>query len=363
MGGIERYTYYISRSLLQKGYKVIVITSQYKDSLLNEETLDGIKIYRLPVKRIAKNRYPFLKKNKLYKQLLEKIKTENIDYYVSNTRFQFPAILGTELAAEVGKKSIVIEHGTGYLTFDNPLIDFFLRRIERYLVAKVKKNTDLFYGVSKQSATWLKEFDIQAKGELYNAVEASEFEKYYQSENKKKKIVLSYSGRLIKKVKGIEKLLSVFEALSKEFDNLELFICGDGPLYKKICIQYQNENIHFLGVVSHDKVMEINNRSDIFVLLSKVEGFSTSMLEAAMLGNVVITSDVGGAKELIPNEDYGYVIENSEEVLLTTLRELIAHPEKMRSIQEKITKRVLENYTWDKTVAAFEKAFDDTESN
>jgi hypothetical protein len=64
------------------------------------EIVDGLKIYRLPIKNIWKSRYPFLKKNKTYHELIEKIKEENIDYFISNTRFQLPAILGAKMARD-----------------------------------------------------------------------------------------------------------------------------------------------------------------------------------------------------------------------------------------------------------------------
>ncbi|MFC4653053.1 glycosyltransferase family 4 protein [Lactococcus nasutitermitis] len=360
-GGIERYTYNVAIRLRKKGYNIIVVTSQ-ENNQKDEEIIDGVKVYRLPIRKIWQERYPFFKKNQHYKQLLQKIREEKIDYYVCNTRFQLPALLGTQLAKENNKKALVLEHGTTYLTLNNKFLDFFLHKVEKILIQRVKKNTDIFYGVSQEAADWLKEFNINSKGVLYNAVDPAEFDKYFTQKTKPDKITISFSGRLQATFKGVEILLSAFEQLSKEYNNVELIIAGDGPIYKKMTQRYQQENIKFLGYIHHDKVMELNNQSDIFVLLSKIEGFSTSMIEAAMMKNVVITTDVGGAYELLPDSTYGYVIENSEEALLKALRDLINHPEKIRPIQEKVSQRVMEKYTWNKTVENFEKAFIELES-
>ncbi|MGM9885638.1 MAG: glycosyltransferase family 4 protein [Lactococcus sp.] len=356
LGGVERYTYNIAKKLLEKGYRVIVVTTQDDETLKNEEVLEGIKVYRLPIKNIWKSRYPFFKKNKTYHDLIAKIEAEQIDYFVANTRFHLAAILGTKMAKKQGKEALVLEHGTTYLTLNNPVLDFFLKRIERALIGQVKKNSSIFYGVSKEAADWIKVFGIQSKGVLYNAVDSDDLAKYLKEE-KKDKIVLSYSGRLQAKFKGVETLLSAFTKISQEFPNLELVIAGDGPIFEEMKASYPQENISFLGYVSHDEVMKLNNKSDIFVLLSKIEGFSTSMIEAALLENVVITTNVGGAHELIPSDEYGFVIENSEEALLTSLRQLLNQPEKIKSIQENVSKRVLENFTWDKTAEAFIDAF------
>ncbi|MDT2583716.1 glycosyltransferase family 4 protein [Lactococcus petauri] len=358
-GGVERYTYNIAQKLIAKGYNIIIVTTQHEEYLKEEEVVDGIKVYRLPIRNVWKNRYPFLKKNKEYRRTLEKIKSENIDYYIVNTRFYMTSILGARLASENGKEAMIIEHGTTYLTMNNPVIDFFLHHIERTLIQRIKKNTATFYGVSQEAANWLTEFGVESKGVVYNAIDSNDFDNYYSRiKDTSGKIIISYSGRLQAKFKGVETLLAAFSKLSQEVDHLELIIAGDGPIYKDMIAQYTQENIKFLGRIPHDKVMEINNKSDIFVLLSKIEGFSTAMLEAALLKNVVITTNVGGARELIPNESFGFVIENDETVLLDTLRSLVQDVDKIRRIQENVSQRVLENYTWDKTAESFLKAFE-----
>ena len=336
-GGIERYTYNIAKKLIARGYRVIIVTSKHSETLSYESIDEGIKIYRLPIYDFGKRRYPFLKKNILYQKLLKEIKEEDIDYYVINTRFQLPSLLGATLAKEKGKQAIVIEHGTTYLTVNNKLFDRILHCIERLLIAKVKRNSRIFYGVSQEAANWLVEFGIESKGVLYNAIDSSDFLKYYQEKKSDGKIRISYAGRLQAKFKGVETLLSAFSKLSQEYDNLELTIAGDGPIYSEMMSQYNQKNIIFLGQVSHERVMQMNNESDIFVLLSKIEGFSTALLEAALLKNAIITTNVGGAKELLPDETYGYIVENDEAALIEALRDLITHPQKCVNMQKKVS--------------------------
>ena len=356
-GGIERYTYNIAKKLIARGYRVIIVTSKHSETLSYESIDEGIKIYRLPIYDFGKRRYPFLKKNILYQKLLKEIKEEDIDYYVINTRFQLPSLLGATLAKEKGKQAIVIEHGTTYLTVNNKLFDRILHCIERLLIAKVKRNSRIFYGVSQEAANWLVEFGIESKGVLYNAIDSSDFLKYYQEKKSDGKIRISYAGRLQAKFKGVETLLSAFSKLSQEYDNLELTIAGDGPIYSEMMSQYNQKNIIFLGQVSHERVMQMNNESDIFVLLSKIEGFSTALLEAALLKNAIITTNVGGAKELLPDETYGYIVENDEAALIEALRDLITHPQKCVNMQNKVSERVLQNFTWENTADEFETAF------
>ena len=156
--------------------------------------------------------------------------------------------------------------------------------------------------------------------------------------------------------------MSVFEQLTKEFNNLELVIAGSGSLQKTLKKKYKQKNIKFLGFVTHDKVMEVNALSDIFVLMSRSEGFSTAMLEAGLLGNVIITTPtVGGAHDVVPDETYGYIIENDEQKLLTTLRTLLLNKIKINEIKKKVSRRILENFTWIQTTESFIKVFEEME--
>lgn len=359
LGGVERYTYNIAKKLTEKGYRVIIVTTQHDETLSNEEMQGGINIYRLPVRKIWKNRYPFLKKNKIYHSLLKKISEEPIDYYVANTRFHLPAILGVKMAKEKGKEAIVIEHGSSYLTLNHPILDFFLRKIEHWLIKKVRKDTSLFYGVSNEASEWLKNFNIQAKGVLPNAVAVEEYLNQKIQKNDEK-IIISYAGRLIPQMKGVEILLSAFQKLSQERKNIELIISGNGPLLDEVQKKYSQDNIKFLGYVPYEKVLEIDAKSDVFVLMSRSEGFATAMLEAAMLENVIVTTPtVGGAKDIMPDNSYGFIIENNESTLLDTLNSILDNREKMRTIQKKVSKNVLENFTWEQSAESFIRVFNE----
>ncbi|MDG6190859.1 glycosyltransferase family 4 protein [Lactococcus garvieae] len=169
--------------MVARGYRVIIITSKHSNDLSHESIEEGIKIYRLPIYNFGKKRYPFPRKNKMYKELLKKIKAENIDYFVINTRFQLPSLIGAKIAKEQGKQAIVTEHGTTYLTINSKFFDKILHIIEKLLIAQVKKNSKIFYGVSQEAANWLSEFNITAKGVLYNAIDSNDFPKYFKEKN------------------------------------------------------------------------------------------------------------------------------------------------------------------------------------
>lgn len=75
------------------------------------------------------------------------------------------------------------------------------------------------------------------------------------------------------------------------------------------------------------------------------------------MNNVIVTTNVGGATELIPNQEYGYVIKDDKETLLKTLKLIVDDTKKMAEIQKRVHDRVVENFNWNKSIESFEKAF------
>ena len=114
--------------------------------------------------------------------------------------------------------------------------------------------------------------------------------------------------------KGFDNLLMIFSKVVEVHPDWKLKIAGSGDegkkqlmlLSKKLNIQ---ENIVFLGFCSNIK--EELQRSSIFVLSSKYEGFSMILAEAMSQGCACISFDcVAGPSEIIENETDGILVED-----------------------------------------------------
>ncbi len=81
----------------------------------------------------------------------------------------------------------------------------------------------------------------------------------------------------------------------------------EGELKKLIIDNNLSDNIHFHGFEKSKD--QIYSNLDIVVNYSKVpESFSLTVLEALSFGKIVIASDIGGPKELITNNENGFLI-------------------------------------------------------
>ncbi len=114
--------------------------------------------------------------------------------------------------------------------------------------------------------------------------------------------------------KGFDNLLKIFSKVVEDHPDWKLKIAGSGDegkrhlmlLSKKLNIQ---ENVVFLGFCSNIK--EELQRSSIFVLSSRYEGFPMVLIEAMSQGCACISFDcVSGPGEIIENEIDGILVED-----------------------------------------------------
>ena len=353
LGGVERYTSKVVE-ILKKKYNIIIVTtndSNYK----SKEIIDDIKVYRLPVYSLCKNRYPFLHKNSEYKELLEDLNKEKIDYIICNTRYYQTSILGSKVSKDKKCPLYVIDHSSNHISVGNKIFDFFGSIYEHHLTKKIKRYNPKFYGVSKRCNKWLKHFDIKASGVFYNAIDDKVYNEFYHEVNNGDTIVLSYIGRIIKE-KGVLNLLEAFSELRKKYSNIELHIAGDGPLLEKIKNEYTDSHIHFLGKLNYEEVMNLCVKTDIFVHPSMYpEGLPTSILEAGVMKCAVVATDRGGTKEVINNSNVGLIVKENVEDLVKKLDFLLSNYDEMNKLKENIHNRIIHNFTWKQTAKAIEK--------
>lgn len=121
------------------------------------------------------------------------------------------------------------------------------------------------------------------------------------------KITFGIATRLVTD-KGIGEAIEAFNKLNKSHIDTKLLIIGDGPEAAKFKKQAgNNESIVFMGHLA-DPFGEMNSL-DVFLHPTYHESFSTSLVEASMLGLPIITTRVGGNPEIIKDNKTGLLVE------------------------------------------------------
>ena len=132
--------------------------------------------------------------------------------------------------------------------------------------------------------------------------------------------------------KGLPDLLEAFARIRHARAPLKLAIVGGGPMLKKL----ESLAIEF-GIAddcvfapSTDHVAAWLQAIDLFVLPSRSEALSNSLMEAMACGCCAVASDAGGNRELIRHGETGMVFRAGDVAGLAALLELLAGNSSLR---------------------------------
>jgi len=254
-------------------------------------------------------------------------------------------------------RKICTLHGIGYNDVyfkKGRFVGGVYRLIERFalkradLIIAVDENTKNFYG---EKYPWLKDkiivIPIGIDTKLFRPMDKHKIREKYGFE-KEDKIIL-YVGRF-KREKGLDLLLESFKYVKREMPNCKLVLVGDGrerENLKNLVKDLELNDVIFMGMLEYNKIPEIMNCADVFVLCSLFESGPLVIQEAIACGIPVVTTDVGRVREFIKNNKVGKIVErNSEEIA----REILNFISKADSAEiRNICRKVGENFSFEKT--------------
>lgn len=136
----------------------------------------------------------------------------------------------------------------------------------------------------------------------------------------------------INEVKGFDRLLNAHRRLLADGIRNKVCILGTGEDEERLTQEAKRQGVSdsFCLLGFRENPYQYISRSDLFVCSSRREGFSTAVTEALILGVPVVSTDCSGAKELLgENNEYGIVVENSEEGIYRGMKEMLSDPAKL----------------------------------
>ena len=353
MGGIEAFTQSISRALADLGNEVLVVTNDTEglDAGISHE--EGVEIMRLPCFPLISGRFPLAKHDSSYRALLKDLDERHLDGVLINARFYFHSLLGMKVARRHGLRPVVLDHGSAWLSFSNPILDPVVRFYERSLTAIGKAKYDpAYYGISKKSSEWLKTFGIQSCGEITNSIDAAQFRALSSGRDFRAELglgdafLVAFVGRLIPE-KGVSALIEASESDEMRKRGVVFLLAGDGPLAATVNAA-QGEGLHWLGRLNRPDISALLQQADVLCLPTRSEGFSTTLLEASACGCPSIVTDVGGARELIPNGDFGTIIGSGTVAsVLNAVKQLVDSPGLLNKQSTNCQSMAESSYCWE----------------
>lgn len=220
------------------------------------------------------------------------------------------------------------------------------------LVASAAKYVDSITVVSKSELGLVKQHlaaypnIIKKLQVIYNGAFDTAGNKVSKRDNKI--CTFLYVGRVVRD-KGIVEMINAFNTLYEKNKNTQLVIVGDGPDRKEFEKLTINNSIHFMG--HQDDPRKYLSTTDIFVYPTYHEGFSLSLVEAAMMSLPIITTNVGGNPEIIINNKTGLLVssKNTDDLYLA-MEKLFKDPSLRKRLSESARSSFEKSFRFDKIV-------------
>ena len=293
---------WIMTRVKDSNFQITENSLNFEENYIRSLNEHGIKV-RFLEKRVNKDSLKtWLKIRKLYKDIKPDIIHTHLESVTFNTAI---GLLGK------GVKQIQTIHN----------IKIGYPKIQRFFLDKILiKNI----AISREVALNMLEAGLNKHKieEIPNAVNLEKF-RNNEREIKKPKIYLAV-GRLTEQ-KNHELMIKSYSKFIQKIDNEKekplLKIIGEGSKKEKLENLIQElkmrDYIKLLGV--RDNIPELLKEADVYIMTSKWEGFSISLIEAAASGLPIIASNVGSNTLICKNNTNGWIFESEDEVRLTEL--------------------------------------------
>jgi sugar transferase (PEP-CTERM/EpsH1 system associated) len=254
-------------------------------------------------------------------------------------------------------------HGEHGWDVDDPDGNAMRYRLMRRAVGSLVQR---FVAVSQEIEQWL----VQDVGlpeskvvRICNGVDTEGFRPAAQSADRDRPLTFGTVTRF-SEIKDPFNTLEAFLAARAEVrrrgGRIKLIMVGDGPLLgavkEKVRSAHAHDDICFPGK-RHD-VENWLRRLDVFVLGSRREGISNTILEAMAAGLPVVATRTGGNLELVSNGCTGILVPpESSDALAKALLSYVVDPLSMRRHGANARQRAVEQYSIDRMISNYDELY------
>ena len=296
IGGIETHVREISERLVKKSFKVEVLSSDPSGKLPKEENINGVKVRRF--RSWAPNEAYYFSRE-LKKYLVKN--SARFDVVHAHSYHAFPALYAAQ-----AKNSNVFVFTPHYLGRGQTFFRNLLHIPYKFIAKKLFEKSDKVICVSKYEKNLVMD-NFKFKDEkvviIPNGVDIDELSKYKWTPRLSHPRI-TYSGRLERYQKNVDKLIRSFRILTHEYHvDAELLIIGTGPyeanmmrLIKKLRLQ---NHVVLKRWLPRWEYLEELASSNVFVMPSEHECYGISAAEAIVVGVPTVVANSTALSEYV----------------------------------------------------------------
>lgn len=293
-GGAERVVSNLSNQFIEKGYDVHIITL-LTDSI-EYDLNPKVKVINLSKNNIAYYKLILFWIKNLHKYFLENSDRKVISFFIKINLIAIVASSFTKVKLIVSERTDPFSDGrSSFLNF----LSYVLYKKCNYVVYQTEELASFFYKYFKKRTVVIP-----------NPVVIKE---YLCNQEPKENIIVSVGN--LKEAKNYFMLIEAINRIKDRLDGYKVIIYGEGILRRDLenkIKSYNLENTIFLPGSIND-VQEKIYKARLFVLTSNYEGMSNALQEAMALGLCCIATDCLGTKEIIMNNESGFIIKKNDD--------------------------------------------------
>lgn len=305
-GGVSEYLKYFFKYSDVENYEIYFACSNYYE--------DDIDIFNKLIKNVnmiqMEREINLLSDYRSYRKLLDyarKIKPDIIHAHSSKAGV-YARLIGKKINVPVVYNS----HGWSFTMDVSYIKKYIYGFIEKYLSIFTKKIINI--SESEQHSA-MKYIDIRKMTIIRNGIDLEKYDKAFDIKKIKEQYGIEKDALIIGMVARLsaQKDPDLFVDIAKYISNrinkkVHFIIVGDGELCNHIEARFKNENLNYTITGWINNVPEIISIFDIALLTSKWEGFGLVIAEYMASAKPVVASEVGGIKEIIKNNENGFLI-------------------------------------------------------
>lgn len=369
MGGLERVLIEMLQSLDRSRYNIslIIEDNSGKENVFLDQVPEGIDIYFLkPESLIEKTHYHRERKKNLYHKLMYNLlMSKEHSFVVNKTKDVLK-----EIEKKYGEVDVFLDYDWGARRYVEKLkakrkIVWIHNSVPKLLKKESKiirfgKNLakyDTVVAICDDMKAELEDIYPYLKGKVERVYNPFNFKRILDLSNdmsqlndQQKKLIKDAYIIAVSRLDTVQKdyatLIKGYKLATENGVKERLYIVGDGPDRKEIENLIKESGLEgsiiLIGKTTNPYVWMKNSK--LFVHSSKYEGFGLVIVEAAILGKAIISSDCKvGPKEILGNGKYGKIFPVGEyEKLSLELVKLLKYEEERRIFEEKAKTRALD---------------------
>lgn len=318
IGGAQENTILNCQGLIRDhGDEVLLISGPGlgpEGSLEDDARLRGIPLQIIPSLRRAIHPWRDTVAHRELRKALAEFQPE-----VVHTHSGKAGLLGRYTAWNLGVPAVVhTVHGAPFHEFQSRPARAFFRRCEMFAAHRCHAIISVADAMTDQ----LVAAGVAPRKKFTTIYSGMEVEPFLNAEQHRQRvreelgfkdddIVVGKIARLFH-LKGHRDVLKWADTLAEKNPRIRFLFVGDGILRERfergIELMGLQDRFHFTGLVSPARIPELLAATDIIVHASYREGLARVLPQALLVGRPVVSYDIDGAREVVVNDETGYLI-------------------------------------------------------